>query len=106
MTGRQLNPISPTPMTRDQLDGTTAWSDEAGLPGKPRLPAWTVVQEDQATFDISVLWDTGDLDEPIGAALGHARAFFGSTMMGGTVHATLDSAADAVTRRCGSAAGR
>ena len=30
-----LQPLIPTPMERDAPDGTTAWSDEVGLPGEP-----------------------------------------------------------------------
>ena len=28
-----LSPLLPTPMERDDPDGTTAWSDDVGLPG-------------------------------------------------------------------------
>ena len=101
MTQPSLQPILPTPAPRDPPDGTTAWSDEAGLPGPPRLLAWTVVQDDGATFDIHVMWDTNDLSEAMNAALAHARAFFGPGMTGGVVIATLNSAANATHKRFG-----
>jgi hypothetical protein len=93
-----LHPIRPTPMPRDTLDGTTAFSDEAGLPGPPRLLAWTAVQEAEATFDIHVLWDTRDLDAAMEAALAHARAFFGPQLRAGVVWATANSAVNGVQR--------
>ena len=70
MTARR-EPILPTPMPRDDPDGTTVWSDEVGLPGPPRLLVWTVVQEDDATFDLHALWDT---DDPTVAVLTPASA--------------------------------
>jgi len=96
-----LEPLIPTPMPRDAPDGTTAWSDEVGLPGEARLLAWTVVQEDTATFDIHVLWDTPDLDAAMDAALLHGRAFFGPNMTAGAVIATLNSADNAISKRYG-----
>ena len=78
-----LSPLLPTPVERDEPDGTTAWSDEVGLPGEKRLLAWTVVQEDTAVFDIHVLWDTPDLDVAMDAAFLHAQAFFGPNLTGG-----------------------
>jgi hypothetical protein len=101
MTARDLQPLIPTPMPRDPPDGTTAWSDEVGLPGTPRLLAWTVVQDDHATFDFHVLWDTPDLGEAMDAALAHGQAFFGPNIATGVVLATLDSADNAVERRFG-----
>lgn len=74
---RELVPIFPTPMQpREDPDGTTAFSDEAGLPGPPRLLAWTTVQENEAVFDIHVMWDTQDVHEAMDAGRAHARAFF------------------------------
>lgn len=97
-----LEPLLPTPVTpREAPDGTTAWSDEVGLPGEPRLLAWTVLQEDTATFDIHVLWDTPDLDAAMDAALLHGRAFFGPNMTDGVVIATLNSADNAISKRFG-----
>ena len=96
-----LQPLLPTPMPRDPPDGTTAWSDEVGLPGEPRLLAWTVVQERSAVFDIHVLWDTPDLGTAMEAALLHAQAFFGPNITGGVVIATLNSAENAVEKRFG-----
>ena len=101
MSGRVLRPLLPTPLPRQPPDGTTAWSDEVGLPGEPRLLAWTIVQDDRATFDIHVLWDTTDLDEAMDAAVAHARAFFGTSSSSGIVIATLNSAADAVREQYG-----
>lgn len=94
-----LRPLLPTPAPRDEPDGTTAWSDEVGLPGPPRLLAWTVVQDDGATFDIHVLWDTKDLTEAMVAAVRHAEDFFRHNMSGGVVMATLNSADNAVRER-------
>lgn len=93
-----LDPLLPTPMERDAPDGTTAWSDEVGLPGERRLLAWTVVQEESATFDIHVLWDTPDLDKAMDAAFDHAKAFFGPNLTGGVVIATLNSADNAISK--------
>lgn len=94
-----LEPLLPTPADRDQPDGTTAWSDEVGLPGPPRLLAWTVVQDRGAKFDLHVLWDTQDLTDAMTAAVAHAHAFFRTNMTGGVVIATLNSADNAVRRR-------
>jgi hypothetical protein len=96
-----LQPLLPTPMSREAPDGTTAWSDEVGLPGERRLLAWTVVQEDSAVFDIHVLWDTSDVGEAMEAALLHAQAFFGPNITGGVVIATLNSVDNAVAKRFG-----
>ena len=97
-----LQPLIPTPMERDAPDGTTAWSDEVGLPGEPRLLAWTVFQEDSATFDIHVLWDTAVPEEAMDAALIHGQAFFGPNLTGGSIFVTLNSADNALWRRFGS----
>ena len=94
-----LEPLLPTPADRDEPDGTTAWSDEVGLPGEKRLLAWTVLQEDTAVFDIHVLWDTPDLDVAMDAALLHGRAFFGPNMTGGSVFATLNSVDNGIRKR-------
>ena len=98
---RPLYPILPTPVTeREDPDGTTAWSDEVGLPGDPRLLAWTVVQEAEATFDLHVLWDTNDVHQAIEAARAHAGAFFGPYQFkGGIIWGTLNSADNAIRKR-------
>ena len=94
-----LSPLLPTPVERDEPDGTTAWSDEVGLPGEKRLLAWTVVQEDDARFDIHVLWDTPNIDEAMDAAFLHAQAFFGPNLTGGSVFATLNAADNGIRKR-------
>ena len=96
-----LEPLLPTPADRDEPDGTTAWSDEVGLPGEKRLLAWTVLQEDTAVFDIHVLWDTPDLDAAMDAAFLHAQAFFGPNLTGGRVFATLNAADNGIWKRFG-----
>ena len=72
-----------------------------GLPGEKRLLAWTVVEEDDANFDIHVLWDTPDLDEAMDAAFLHAQAFFGPNLTGGRVFATLNAADNGIWKRFG-----
>ncbi len=94
-----LQPILPTPTPRDEPDGTTAWSDEVGLPGPPRLLAWTVVQEDDADFDLHVLWDTRDIAAATDAARDHARSFFGHEFHSGTIATTVNSATNMVRTR-------
>ena len=96
-----LSPLRPTPSERDEPDGTTACSDEVGLPGAKRLLAWTVVQEDTAVFDIHVLWDTPELDVAMDAAFLHAQAFFGPNLTGGSVFATLNSAENGIRKSFG-----
>ena len=97
---RRLHPLLPTPMPRDDPDGTTAWSDEVGLPGGARLLAWTVVQEADETFDIHVLWDTNDVHQAIEAAWAHARDFFGPLgFSDGIIWGTLNSADNAIRKR-------
>jgi hypothetical protein len=59
------------------------------------------VQEDTAVFDIHVLWDTPDLDVAMDAAFLHGQAFFGPNLTGGSVFATLNSAANGIRKRYG-----
>ena len=94
-----LSPLLPTPVERDEPDGTTAWSDEVGLPGEKRPLACTVVQEVTAGCDILVLWDTPNIDEAMDAAFLHAQAFFGPNLTGGSVFATLNSVDNGIRKR-------
>ena len=51
--------------------GTTAWSNEVGVPGERRLLPRTVAQDDTAVSDIHVVWETPHLDVALDATILH-----------------------------------
>jgi hypothetical protein len=59
------------------------------------------VQEDTEVFGIHVLWDTPDLHAAMDAAFLHGQAFFRPNLTGGSVFATLNSAANGIRKRYG-----
>ena len=97
----KLEPLIPTPMPRDRARRHHGVERRGRSARRGAAAAWTVVQEDSATFDIHVLWDTPDLDAAMDAALLHGQAFFGPNMTAGAVIATLNSADNAISKRYG-----
>lgn len=84
-------------MSRTDLDGTTVFSDEAGLPGAARLLAWSVVRDDNSAFDVHCLWDSHDVDDVFKVALAHAAIELGA-LSSGIVAVTVNDIANAAVR--------
>jgi hypothetical protein len=95
MNTSNLTPFDVRVFAKQDLDGMTVTSEEAGLPGPLRNLAWVVISEDSSEFTVNYLFDTSLPNLAVDAALAHAPSVYGFDLVAGAYMVTLGDIADA-----------